>query len=78
MGTVPHDECRSRCAGLTVSRTTIQLAPSDRIVETVRKNGCLKKFEELRVLAALFEHEACIRSPDVSIARTKINEVASA
>jgi hypothetical protein len=36
------------------------------------------KFEELRVLGALFEHDACIRSPDVSIGRTKINEVASA
>jgi hypothetical protein len=37
-----------------------------------------KKIEELRVLGALFEHDACIRSPDVSIGRTKINEVASA
>ena len=35
------------------------------------------KFEELRVLGALFEQDACIRSPDVSIGRTKINEFAS-
>jgi len=38
----------------------------------------IRQFEELRVLGALFEHDACIRSPDVSIGRTKINEVASA
>ena len=36
------------------------------------------KIEELRVLGALFEQDACIRSPDVSIGSTKINEVASA
>jgi hypothetical protein len=33
---------------LIVLRTTIQPAPSDRIVETGRKNGCFKKFEEKR------------------------------
>jgi len=43
-----------------------------------QKNDSLKSIEELPVLGALFEQDACIRSPDVSIGRTKINEVASA
>ena len=39
---------RSRCPGLTVSRATIHRPPSDRIVETGRKNGSFKRFDELR------------------------------
>jgi hypothetical protein len=47
-------------------------------LEMHQKNEAFKSIEELRVLGALFEHDACIRSPDVSIGRSKINEVASA
>ena len=52
----------------------------DDIADVVRDAPTIlrKKMEELRVLGASFEHDACIRTPGVSFGRTKINEIASA
>jgi len=37
----------------------IHLTPSDRIVETGRKNGCFKKFEDPRFFGALNDVVGC-------------------
>jgi hypothetical protein len=37
---------------IDLSQATIHLTPSDRIVETRRKNGCVKKFEDAREVQA--------------------------
>jgi hypothetical protein len=48
VGTAPYATGVAVDAPDRLSQTTIHLTPSDRIVEPRRKNGCVKKFEDLR------------------------------
>ena len=52
MGTAPYATGVAADAPDRLSQTTIHLTPSDRIVEPRRKNGGVKKFEDLRTLGA--------------------------
>ena len=47
MGTAPYAKGVAVDAPDRLSQATIHLMPSDRIVELRRKNGCVKKFEDL-------------------------------
>jgi hypothetical protein len=52
VGTVPpRDECR-HVRRNWLSQSTIHLDILDRIVETSRKNGCFKKFEDVLEMGA--------------------------
>jgi len=52
VGTVPYATTVAADAPDRLSQATGHLTPSDRIVETRRKNGCVKKFEDVREAGA--------------------------
>ena len=45
-------------------------------LEMHQKNEAFKSIEDLHILGALFERDAGVRSPDISVRRTTLHEVA--
>jgi hypothetical protein len=76
VGTAPYATSVAADAPDRLSQATIHLTPSDRIVEPCRKNGGVKKFEELRILSAIsvVSRSASLQwSPEVAGAASELH-----